>query len=95
MGFLIKSAFWLGVTFSCMDWHGEPPKLPTAGETATRITQVCATSPDLCLAAAARIEALRTATGMAAPPIAPPPKITPSSDTLRANDRAPPWRGRG
>lgn len=66
MSFLLKSAFWMTVVFSCMEWPGgERPDAivrQTAGAIAARTQAVaaekasaaCAGAPAECLAVAAR-----------------------------------------
>lgn len=70
MSFLIKSAFWLTIVFSCMEWPGgeRPGEIArqTAGVLATRAqtavleksTEACANAPFECLGAAQRAAAL-------------------------------------
>ena len=70
MSFLLKSAFWLTIVVSCMDWPGgERPDTvvrQAAGDIAARTQAVaterasaaCAGSPGECLALAARATTL-------------------------------------
>jgi len=67
MFFLLRCAFWLGLTFSMMDWPGGASPAPdpralaqaaadaAAGEVASR----CAANPKACLDGVRKVEGLR------------------------------------
>ena len=67
MFFLLRCAFWLGLTFAMMDWPdgASPAPDPAAfAQAATRaatqeIATRCAANPQACLDGARKIEALR------------------------------------
>jgi hypothetical protein len=88
MFFLLRCAFWLGLTFWMMNWPGGAPTLPDPGslvQSATgQIAHACLDAPQACLDGARKIEALRaslpnaiTATAEPAPAIAATPAASP------------------
>ena len=110
MFFLLRCAFWLGLTFSMMTWPGGTPALPDAGALARAATgelvAACTAAPQTCLDGARKLEALRTLAAPAAiQPQAQPAAATnansprmpakPAAGSLRTTDMQPAWRGRG
>jgi hypothetical protein len=96
MFFLLRSAFWLGLTFSAMEWpsDGLSPSAASelAAQAAAHATRLCAENAREC------VEAARAARAIGAK--APAAKSTPAArasaaDTLDRADRAAPWKGRG
>jgi hypothetical protein len=67
MMFLLRCAFWLGLTFSLMDWPDGAPPAPDPSALAAQAAQIaaqeiatrCAASPQACLEGARRIEEFR------------------------------------
>ena len=109
MFFLLRCAFWLGLTFSMMDWPGGTPVLPDAGalmRTATgELANACLAAPQTCMDGARKLEALRNLP-LATPSPSPAPAASvvaassrpntrPGAYKLRASDFQPVWRGRG
>jgi hypothetical protein len=101
MGFLLRSAFWLGLTFHAMPW-GET-RLTDAVPAAQNLAVGVATQArDEAVSAAARA-VLRAAleprpAGAVDAPTRPAPSLKTkraSLDTLSAGDRLAPWRGAG
>ncbi len=100
MGFLLRSAFWLGLVFHAMPW-GETRSsdaVPAARELAGAATQ----ARDEAAAAIARallgtaLEPRPAGAGEAATRPVPSTKTRRASlDTLSAGDRVAPWRGAG
>ncbi len=68
MWFLIRSAFWLGLVFSWIDWPGGAPTPPDAAaiadSAATGAASLCAQHPGACLRVAR--QAARAAPAIAA-----------------------------
>ena len=92
MFFLLRTVFWLGVTFSAMEWPGERPALPTTGDIAMQVTRLCAENAAACLKAAG---AANAAMKPAEKPAEAASKSAPVKiDTLGSADRGPAWRGR-
>jgi len=91
MRFLVRSAFWLGLTFHAMPWGDAKlsDALPDAAPAVVRLAVASATG-DSSVGALAR-GALRGALDLDAPAAAKPQRA--SLDTLSTADRAPPWRG--
>ena len=88
MGFLLRTAFWLGLTFSAMDWPAGAPAVPTAGAVAAQAGKICVEAPQVCLKAATAIGSANAGVESATRP------LKRRSDTLEGADRAPVWRGR-
>ena len=67
MMFLLRCAFWLGLTFALMDWPDGAPSAPDPQALAAQAAQIaaqeiaarCAASPQACLEGARRIEEFR------------------------------------
>jgi hypothetical protein len=67
MFFLLRCAFWLGLTFSMMDWPEGPSPAPdpralaqsAADAAAQEIATRCAADPRACLESARKVEGLR------------------------------------
>ena len=67
MFFLLRCAFWLGLTFSMMDWPDGPSPAPdpralaqaAADAAAQEIATRCAAHPQACLESARKAEGLR------------------------------------
>jgi hypothetical protein len=67
MFFLLRCVFWLGLTFTMIDWPDGPSPFPDsialtreASNTAGReIASRCAADPQACLEGARKVEALR------------------------------------
>jgi hypothetical protein len=81
MFFLLRCAFWLGLTFAMMDWPDGPSPAPdpialaqgAAQAAAQEIAARCAASPQACLEGASKLEALRkSATAPSKAPERPP-----------------------
>ena len=70
MMFLLRCAFWLGLTFAFMDWPDGAPPAPDPQALAAQAAQIaakeiaarCAASPQTCLEGARRIEEFRKST---------------------------------
>lgn len=96
MFFLLRTAFWLGLTFSAMEWPGAAPVPPTVDGIAAQATlqaaKLCAGTPRACLEAARAFSGAKAASETPAAPGKPAKK---KADTLDSADRAPAWRGRG
>ena len=68
MFFLLRCAFWLGLTFSMMDWPDGASPAPDPGALAQaaahaatqELAKRCAADPQACLEGARKIEVLRT-----------------------------------
>jgi len=103
MGFLLRSAFWLGIVYSAMPLD-VASLAPTANATApVAVSALCPPAggaPPSCLgvplsacnvAAAALCPRLREVAAEQTP--APDKRRRPSADTLTPGDRAPPWKG--
>jgi len=90
MRFLLRSAFWLGLTFHAMPWGDVKlaDALPVVAPTLVSLAAVGANSD--AGGALTRI-ALRGALDLETPPAAKP--LRGSLDTLSPEDRLPPWRG--
>ena len=90
MGFLYKTAFWLGLVYYAMPW-GRMPELETrpaaaalCGPAGLAVGQkLAALAPDY------RAIAALGCAAVAATPARPP---APSAQTLNDSDRTPPWR---
>jgi hypothetical protein len=91
MRFLLRSAFWLGLTFHAMPWGDAKlsDALPEATPAIVSLA-VASASGDGAASALARF-ALRGALDLDAPAATKPQRA--SLDTLSAGDRLPPWRG--
>jgi hypothetical protein len=89
MRFLLRSAFWLGLTFHAMPWGDArlSDALPAAAP--TLVSLAAASANDGATGALARA-ALRGAFDVGQPAAAKP--LRGSLDTLSAEDRQPPWR---
>lgn len=69
MMFLLRCAFWLGLTFAMIDWPDGPWLLPdptalaqnAADRAGQEIASRCAADPQACLDGARKVEALRNA----------------------------------
>ena len=67
MFFLLRLAFWLGLTFAMMDWPDgaapDPAALAQAAAQAAAqdIASRCAAAPQACLEGASKLESLRNA----------------------------------
>ncbi len=65
MFFLLRCAFWLGLTFAMMDWPDGPAPDPAAlaqavtSAASQEIATRCAANPQACLDGARKVEALR------------------------------------
>ena len=67
MFFLLRCAFWLGLTFAMIDWPAGPSPLPLASllaqnaadKAGQEIASRCAADPQACLDAARKVESLR------------------------------------
>ena len=67
MFFLLRCAFWLGLTFAMMDWPDGASPAPDPAALAQAATQAaarelatrCAANPQACMDGARKIEALR------------------------------------
>ena len=67
MMFLLRCAFWLGLTFSLMDWPDGASPAPDPSALAAQAAQIatqevatrCAASPQACLEGARRLEDFR------------------------------------
>lgn len=101
MGFLLRSAFWLGLVFNAMPW-GEARWTDAAPEAraalgAALTTQSRDEGGTAAIARAVLSAALesRPASPAAARPGPSPETRRASVDTLSAADRLPPWRGPG
>ena len=92
MRFLLRSAFWLGLTFHAMPWGDAKlsDALPDVTPAVVSLA-VASANGDGAVAALAR-GALRGALDLDAPAAAKPQRA--SLDTLSPADRPPPWRGR-
>ena|GEM_PF-2952868 len=102
MFFLVRCAFWLGLVFLNMDWKIDEPVLPSASDLVGQATQQCLANPQACSKLVTTAQQVYTAsvTPSASPapaqPSRPAAKVQPvksSADSLRADDRAPTWRG--
>ena len=91
MRFLLRSAFWLGLTFHAMPW-GDAKLSDALPDAAPAVVSLAAASVngDSAVGALAR-SALRGALDLDAPAAAKPQRA--SLDTLSAADRLPAWRG--
>ena len=90
MRFLLRTAFWLGLTFHAMPWGDA--KLSDALPAATpALVGLAAASANNDAAGVLVRFALRGALDSDAQPAAKP--LRGSLDTLSPEDRAPPWRG--
>ena len=91
MRFLLRSAFWLGLTFHAMPWGDAKlsDALPDAAPAVVSLAMASANG-DGALGALAR-GALRGALDLDAPAATKPQHG--SIDTLSPVDRLPPWRG--
>ena len=91
MRFLLRSAFWLGLTFHAMPWGDAKlsDALPDATPTVVGLALASANGGSV-VGALAR-EALRGALDLDGPAAVKPQRA--SLDTLSATDRLPPWRG--
>ncbi len=102
MGFLLRSAFWLGVVFNAMPW-GETRLTDVVPAARQRAAGVAIEGRDSEAASAIAGAVLRTAlssrtatAGAAATRAKPAVAAKRASvDTLTAEDRLPPWRGPG
>jgi hypothetical protein len=101
MGFLLRTAFWLGLAFNAMPW-GEArltDAVPNARDAlgAAVATQSRDEGGTAAIARAVLSAALesRPASPAAARPGPSPETRRASVDTLSAADRLPPWRGPG
>ena len=69
MFFLLRSIFWLGLTFAMIEWPDGASPLPdpaalareAAEKTGQEVASRCAADPQACLEGARKIEALRNA----------------------------------
>lgn len=105
MLFLLRSAFWLGLTFYAMPWNGDaaapqsahgPAAAPSVVETAGRLaSEVCTAKPAECLHAARSLTALFAKVAAEGDPSAPLAETGAvfSLNALSALDRLPQWRG--
>lgn len=67
MMFLLRCAFWLGLTFALMDWPDGAPPMPDPQALAQQAAQMaaqeiatrCAASPQACLEGARKVEEFR------------------------------------
>ena len=91
MRFLLRSAFWLGLTFHAMPWGDAKlaDALPDAAPTV--VSLAAASANDGGAVGALARGALRGALDLDAPTAA--RSLRGSLDTLSAEDRLPPWRG--
>jgi len=91
MRFLLRSAFWLGLTFHAMPWGDAKlsDALPAATPAVVGLA-VATANGDGVVGAMAR-NALRGALDLDAPVAAKPQRA--SIDTLSPTDRTPAWRG--
>lgn len=90
MRFLLRSAFWLGLTFHAMPW-GDAKLSDALPDAAPAIVSLAAASANDGAAGTLARAALRGAFDLDAPAAAKP--LRGSLDTLSADDRQPPWRG--
>ncbi len=109
MFFLVRSAFWLGLVYSSIDWPGEGrladdirdaarPAAAQALEASTRkIEKTCVANPAACIEGVARINKLAGDAVDAAKSHPAPPRglqsLKAPVDTLAPGDLAPSWRG--
>jgi hypothetical protein len=91
MRFLLRSAFWLGLTFHAMPW-GDAKLSDALPDVAPAVVSLAMASAngDGALGALAH-SALRGALDLDAPAAVKPQRAP--LDTLSAGDRLPPWRG--
>ena len=102
MGFLLRSAFWLGLVFNAMPW-GETrlsDAVPAARELAAGVAaqgrETQAASEVARAVVSMALGSRRAGAGEAATRPAPSTRTKRASvDTLSAGDRLPPWRGAG
>jgi hypothetical protein len=102
MRFLLRSVFWLGLTFHAMPWSGAE-LANVAPDPRAAIASLTAEDHDGAVAKAVVGAVLRAALDSPATPAAAPARAVPaaakptrpSADTLIAADRLPPWRGLG
>jgi len=96
MFFMARVIFWLGLTFSAMDWPADNSTGQAATELAskgaTKVTRLCVENPRACLSAAQAIDQAGKSRERRANARSKHSK--PIADTLEAPDRAPAWRGR-
>ncbi|MGD1016539.1 MAG: hypothetical protein ABR863_08890 [Roseiarcus sp.] len=99
MSFLLRTAFWLGLTFNAMPW-GDARWADAVPDARAALGAGLATPSRDQGGAAAIARAIVSAAlesrpaSPAAPRIGPPPQARRASvDTLSAADRLPPWRG--
>jgi len=90
MRFLLRSAFWLGLTFHAMPW-GDAKLTDALPDPTPAIVGLAAAGANGGATGAWVRAALRGALDGDAPAAAKP--LRGSLDTLSAQDRAPPWRG--
>ena len=90
MGFLYKTAFWLGLVYYAMplgqpaDWKPQPAAAALCDSAGAAVQRkLAALAPDY------RDMAALSCSVLSAPPVRAP---APSAQTLTDNDKAPPWR---
>jgi hypothetical protein len=101
MRFLLRSVFWLGLTFHAMPWDGAQ-LADVAPDPRAAIASLTAEDHDGAAAKAVVGAVLRAALDSPATPAAAPARAVPAAkptrpsvDALTAADRLPPWRGFG
>ena len=106
MFFVVRSAFWLGLVYSAIDWPGDgrltddlkeaakPVATQAMSAATTKIEKTCVSNLPACIDGAARLNRLASdAADVAKPhPVPGRPRST-SVDTLTPGDLAPHWRG--
>ncbi len=95
MWFLIRSVFWLGLTFSYLDGLSVSTQVADIASATKSVTQTCLAMPDVCRAAARSVAPAAVLDSIAVDSSGPHAGKKLSVDTLRASDKAAAWRGRG
>ena len=105
MFFLLRCAFWLGLTFSMMDWPGGLPVMPEVSSltqsAANHLASGCASALHACLEGMQKLESLssgretKSAIQEVETAAAPLPPRRPGANSLKGSDLQPAWRGRG
>ena len=91
MRFLLRSAFWLGLTFHAMPWGDAKLSDALPDATPTVVSLAVASANGEGAVGALMRGALRGALDLDSPAAAKPQRA--SADTLSPADRLPPWRG--
>ena len=106
MFFVVRSAFWLGLVYSAIDWPGDgrltddlkeaarPVATQAMSAATAKIEKTCVSNLIACVDGAARLNRLAgDAADMAKPHSSPGRSHSTSVDTLTPGDLAPHWRG--